>query len=88
VFRADWTATQAGAPADLGGAGAVAKQFCGRARGVRLALIDEAAGGVWAPGGKPAGAFRFTVASGRIIAIELIADPGRLARLDLTILPR
>jgi hypothetical protein len=73
-------------PGDLDGAAAVAGQFCGRARGARLALINGAAGAVWAPGGKPAGAFRFTLASGRIVAIELIADPERLGRLDLTIL--
>jgi RNA polymerase sigma-70 factor (ECF subfamily) len=86
VFRADRTARQAGAPADLDGAAAVAGKFCGRARGARLALINGAAGAVWAPGGKPAGAFRFTLASGRIVAIELIADPERLAQLHLTIL--
>jgi hypothetical protein len=86
VFRADRTARQAGAPADLDGAAAVAGKFCGRARGARLALINGTAGAVWAPGGKPAGAFRFTLASGRIVAIELIADPERLAQLDLTIL--
>jgi hypothetical protein len=73
-------------PAHLAGAAAVAGKFCGRARGARLALINGTAGAVWAPGGKPAGAFRFTLASGRIVAIELIADPGRLAQLDLTIL--
>lgn len=86
VFRADGTARQAGAPADLDGATAVAGRFCGRARGARLALIDGAAGAVWAPGGKPAGAFRFTLANGQIVAIELIGDPERLAQLDLTIL--
>jgi RNA polymerase sigma factor (sigma-70 family) len=87
VFRADGVARQAGAPASLNGAAAVARQFSGRARGARLALIDGAAGAVWAPGGKPAGAFRFTLDGGRIAVIELIADPGHLARLDLTILP-
>jgi RNA polymerase sigma factor (sigma-70 family) len=86
IFRADRTARQAGAPADLDGAAAVAGKFCGRARGVRLALINGAPGGVWAPGGKPTGAFRFTLTGGRIIAIELIADPERLTQLDLTIL--
>lgn len=85
VLRTDRTARRAGAPADLDGAAAVARQFCGRARGVRLALISGAAGAVWAPGGKPAGAFRFTLASGRIVAIEVIADPERVAQLDVVI---
>jgi RNA polymerase sigma factor (sigma-70 family) len=86
VVRADPTARRAGAPADLNGAAAIAEGFRGRALGVRLALINGAAGAVWAPGGKPTGAFRFTLANGRITAIELVADPGRLAQLDLTIL--
>jgi hypothetical protein len=29
--------------------------------------------------------FAFTIASGRIVAIELIADPERLSRLDLAV---
>ena len=86
VVRADRAAREAGAPADLDGAAAVARQFCGRARGVRPALIDGAAGAVWAPGGKVAGAFCFTVAGGRILAIELIADPEHIAGLNVTIL--
>ena len=86
VMRTDRTARKAGAPADLDGAAAVAEQFCGRARGARPALIDGAAGAVWAPGRKVAGAFRFTMADGRILAIELIADPERVAELDVTIL--
>ena len=86
VVRADRAARQAGAPADVDGAAAVARQFCGRARGVRPALIDGAAGAVWAPGGKVAGAFCFTVADGRILAIELIADPEHIAGLEVTIL--
>jgi RNA polymerase sigma factor (sigma-70 family) len=86
VLRADQTARQAGAPGDLHGARAVAAQFSGRARGARLALINGAAGAVWAPGGKPRGAFAFTVANGRVVAIELVADPERLGRLDVAIL--
>jgi RNA polymerase sigma-70 factor (ECF subfamily) len=86
AFRADSTARQAGAPDDFTGGAAVARRFSGRARGVRLALINGATGAVWAPGGKPVGAFDFTVAGGRIVAIELIADPERLARLRVTIL--
>jgi RNA polymerase sigma factor (sigma-70 family) len=86
VFRADQTARQAGAPGDLHGARAIATQFSGRARGARLALINGAAGAVWAPGGKPRGAFAFTVANGQIVAIELVADPEHLAQLDVAIL--
>jgi RNA polymerase sigma-70 factor (ECF subfamily) len=86
VFRADRVARQAGAPEDLAGASAVARQFRGRARGAQPALIDGAVGAVWAPGGMPRGVFVFTMAGGRIVAIELIGDPDRLAGLELAIL--
>jgi RNA polymerase sigma-70 factor (ECF subfamily) len=86
VFHADPVARQAGAPADLAGAAAVARQFRGRARGARLALIDGQTGAVWAPDGTPRGAFVFTWAGTRIVAIELIGNPDRLAELELIIL--
>ncbi len=86
TFRADPAARSAGSPGDLTGAASVAGQFRGRARGARLALIDGNAGAVWAPGGTPTGAFAFTVASGLIVAIELICDRDDLARLDIAIL--
>jgi RNA polymerase sigma-70 factor (ECF subfamily) len=41
---------------------------------------------VWAPGGRPRVAFGFTIAGGKIVAIELVADPERLGRLDLVVL--
>jgi hypothetical protein len=40
-------------------------------------------GAVWAPGGRPRIAFGFTITRGKIVEIELIADPERLGRLDL-----
>ena len=86
VVRSDEAARQAGVPADVEGAVAVARRFCGRARGVKPALIDGAAGAVWAPGGTPVGAFCFTVADGLIVAIEVVADPGRIADMDVTML--
>jgi len=39
---------------------------------------------VWAPGGKPRVAFAFTIGAGRIVAIDLLADPGRLAEVIVT----
>jgi len=41
---------------------------------------------VWAPGGRPRVVFTFTIAGGKIVAIDILADPDRLSRLDLTIL--
>ena len=41
------------------------------------------ASGVWAPGGTPRVVFRFTIDRGRIVAIDLIADPARVGSLHL-----
>jgi RNA polymerase sigma-70 factor (ECF subfamily) len=64
----------------------VAATFAGRARAAQLALVNGAAGAVWAPGGQPRVVFDFTITSGKIVAIELIADPARLRQLDLAVL--
>lgn len=53
----------------------------------RLALIDGAPGAVWAVGGRPRVVFRFTISDGTITAIDLLADPEDLGRLDLVLLP-
>ncbi len=58
----------------------------GRARVAKLALVDGLAGAVWAPGGRPRVVFGFTISRGKIVEIELVADPERLDRLDLTII--
>jgi hypothetical protein len=76
----------AGAAAELRGAAAVAGTFSGRARVAQPALVDGAAGAVWAPGGRPRVVFGFTIRAGKIVGIDLLADPERLRRLDLVIL--
>jgi RNA polymerase sigma factor (sigma-70 family) len=86
LLRADHMAIGKGAPPQLRGAAEVADHVAGQQRVARPALIDEAAGAVWAPRGKPLVVFGFTITGGKIAAIELIADPDRLRRLDLTIL--
>jgi RNA polymerase sigma-70 factor (ECF subfamily) len=83
VCRADRAAAAAGAPVEIRGASAVAQQFSGRAQGAQAALVDGAAGAVWAPGGQPRVVFAFTVAGSTIVAIDMVADPARLAQLDL-----
>jgi len=87
VLRADPTAVVVGATKLVTGAQAVAKTFAGRARIARLALIDGAPGAVWAQGGKPRVVFAFTITGRKIDAIDLIADPDHVGRLDLEILP-
>jgi RNA polymerase sigma factor (sigma-70 family) len=86
VFRAGAAATAAGFPAEARGAQAVARQFSGRAQAAQPALVNGAAGAVWAPDGQPRAAFAFTIAGGKIAAIEVITDPERLSQLDLAIL--
>jgi RNA polymerase sigma factor (sigma-70 family) len=86
VLRADRAAVQTGAAAEVRGAAAVAESFKGRAVAARPALVDGAAGAVWAPGGRPRVVLDFTITGGRIVAIDLLADPMRLGEMDLVIL--
>jgi RNA polymerase sigma factor (sigma-70 family) len=96
VLRADAavveaaTANQAaGAPilsSLVRGASTVATAFAGRARSAQHALIDGAPGAVWAPDGQPRAVFDFTIVDGRIVAIELLADPEALGQLEITLL--
>lgn len=72
-----------GAQAETRGAAAVAKRFAGHAQAAMLALIDGAPGAAWAPAGKVRVLFGFAIEDGRIVAIELIAAPERLAALEL-----
>jgi RNA polymerase sigma-70 factor (ECF subfamily) len=67
------------------GAPEVARAFAGRARTARRALIDGDPGAVWAPDGRPQAVFAFTIVDGRIVALDLIADPAHLAQLDITL---
>jgi RNA polymerase sigma factor (sigma-70 family) len=86
VLRSDQAAVQVGASGELHGAAVVADTFAGRARAARPALIDGAAGLVWTPGGVPRVVFGFTIAGGRIVAIDVVADPERLSRLQVALL--
>jgi len=80
VLRADLTAAGLGAN-ELRGAGEVAEQFSGQARGAQLVLVDGRAGLMWAPGGEVKVVFDFTVIGGRVVAIELLGDPALLAAI-------
>jgi len=52
----------------------------------RPALVNGAVGVVVAPEGKPFSVLGFTVSGGKIVEIDAIGDPDRLARLDLAFL--
>jgi len=53
---------------------------------VRPALVNGAAGVVVTQHGQPFAVMAFTVTDGKIAAIDALADPERLQRLDLTVL--
>jgi len=91
VLTADAEAAHADAAVMLRGAERVAsaaRLASSRAGHSQLALVDGAVGIVYAPGGKLQSVLAFTVgAAGQITAIDVIADPARLRRLRLAVLP-
>ena len=86
VLRADGVAVAMGALKLVRGAEAVAGTFSGRARVAKPALINGAVGAVWAQDGRPRVVFGITITGGKIVEIEMIADPERLGELDLVFL--
>jgi RNA polymerase sigma factor (sigma-70 family) len=89
VLRVDRGAVRPGASREVRGARKVAEQvgaFARLAPFARPALVNGAAGFVVAPRGRPVAVAGFTVAHGRIVEIDLLADPARLRQLDLTVL--
>jgi RNA polymerase sigma-70 factor (ECF subfamily) len=86
VLRSDAAAVRFGSSPERRGTAEVADVFSGRAKEAQLALLGAAVGAVWAPGGTPRVAFAFTVAGGRVTAIEIIADEEQLRALDVVLL--
>jgi RNA polymerase sigma factor (sigma-70 family) len=89
VLEADAAAAPAGRPVTLRGAtavarGAVAASALSRYSGI--ALVNGSPGIVTAPSGRLARALIFAIADGKITRMEVIADPARLAQLDLAVL--
>jgi RNA polymerase sigma-70 factor (ECF subfamily) len=85
-LRIDGGSLRADASLVLHGADAVAAHTATYAKlhpFVTPALVNGAAGAVIAPGGRVFSVMAFTVANGRIVQIDALADPERLARLDL-----
>ncbi len=91
VLRADAGATDPGRSRILRGAQAVASGAIGfqsLAYVARRALVNGAPGVVAFAGEEPHSVLGFTVASGKIVEMNILADPVRLRRLDLTVLAR
>ncbi|WP_406375480.1 nuclear transport factor 2 family protein [Streptomyces sp. NBC_00647] len=88
VLRADAGPLVGGAAASklVRGAAAVARQaltFARFAASSRLVLVNGEAGVVALVDGRPMSVMGVTVADGRIVAMHILADPDRLARLGL-----
>ncbi len=86
VLRAD-REVPPGAPREVRGAQAVAARaldFSGPVRTATPALVNGSAGAVLAPHGRPFAVMGFTVKEDKIAEIDVVADPARLGRLDLS----
>jgi RNA polymerase sigma factor (sigma-70 family) len=89
VVRSDGGMARPGLISLVRGAHAVAEQamtFRRFAETSTRILVNGIPGGVaWAPDGSPFAVLAMTVKGGRIVAIDVLADPDRLGRLDLTV---
>jgi RNA polymerase sigma-70 factor (ECF subfamily) len=86
VLRADRAAVEMGASREVRGAAEVAETFSGRARAAQPALVNGAMGLVWIQRGRPTVVFGFKTSLGKIVEIDLLADPKRLRELDVSVL--
>jgi len=88
VVRADGGPGRPGIVSMTRGAEAVGKQAMSFRRFAATAtrvLVNGIPGGVaWSPDGTPYAVLALTVRGGRIVRIDVLADPDRLSRLDLT----
>jgi RNA polymerase sigma-70 factor (ECF subfamily) len=89
VLRADAGAGPMGPSRLVLGSRAVAGQVLGFARFARFArpvLVNGAPGLIAAPDGQPISVLGVTIRGGKIVEIDVLADPERLRQLDLTVL--
>jgi ketosteroid isomerase-like protein len=89
VVRSDGGVARPGLVSMVRGARAVAEQAMSFRRFAETStriLVNGIPGGVaWAPDGSPFAVLAVTVRGGRIVAIDVLADPDRLGQLDLTV---
>ena len=89
VLRADRGAVAIGSASVVRGAANVARQASAFSRldiDMRPALVNGAVGTVTLRDGRPFAIAGFTIRNRRIVEMDVIADPERLDRLDLTLL--
>src|SRR5215213_2940655 len=88
VLRMDGGAVRAGLSREVRGARAVAEQtltFSRLSPFVRPALVNGAADVIVAPRGRPFSVMGFTIRGGKIVEVDILADPARLSRLDVSV---
>lgn len=86
VLRADGGTARAGRTVTIHGAQTVAAQaatFTRFSPFVRPALVNGSAGVIVTAGGRTLSVMGFTVVQGRIVAIDVLTDPERVAEIDL-----
>ncbi len=92
VVHSDGGAARPGLASVVHGARAVAEQAMSFRQFTETAtrvLVNGVPGGVaWAPDGSPFAVLALTVRGGRVVAIDVLADPERLAQLDLSVVAR
>src|SRR5487761_653916 len=89
VVRVDEAAARPGAPREVRGARTWAKgalAFSQIVKFVQPALVNGSVGLVWAPHGRLLRVLSFTITRGKIVEIDILADPARLRQLDLAVL--
>ena len=89
VLRLDRGAVPEGASKEVRGAPAVVElgfKFSGEGWLAQPALVNGAPGVVVRRSGRPFAVIGFTVRRGKILAIDMLADPARLRHLDLSAL--
>ena len=89
VLRADLGPARAGASREVRGAREVAGQalfYSGLGLVMKPALVNGAVGAVSTRDGVPFSVGAFTIRGGKIVAIDILADPKRIRGLDLAIL--
>ncbi len=89
VVRSDGGVARPGLVSVVRGAQAVAEQamsFRQFAESATRILVNGVPGGVaWSPDGSPFAVIAMTVSGGKIVSIDVLADPERLGELDLTV---
>jgi RNA polymerase sigma factor (sigma-70 family) len=88
-LRIDPFALRPGAAPVVRGAANVARgamNFAPFAKSMLLVLVNGAVGALATPEGQPSRVMMFTVDGGRIVELEMVADPRRLSTLNLAIL--